>query len=505
MIFFTIQNLILSIHGSLSIMNTQRFFSILIFTVFIILSALSVEASDTSSAVSFEQAWQQLQKRSDVLAAQQSAIDQQASLQQAAAALNFPDIRLGAAYARLSEPIEVNAADLAPLSSLSPAKLRQSLGGLVQSGLIPPEIAAGMGTLLQDLAGSGLLDTTTEISDENIFTSSINVIWPIFTGFRIQALQDIAQQQTQAAKAEFSLLCRAQFEILAKLYFGVVLSKQVLATHREAEKGLRLHYKHALALEKQGQIARVERLKAEAALDRTKVETEKSRRSLEIAELALNRMLQQNDIVPVTPLFITRQLPKMEHFLVQTLDNHPGLALLTAKAKQADSLITAEKGNYYPKVFLFGSYNFYKEDSIIGRSAPDWVAGAGVGMALFDSTGRGDKLQAAHSVLARVNHLYNEAKRELSVLVEKSWKEAVQAATEFRGLQSSISLAQENVRLQEKAFSQGVSTSLDVVDAHLFLEEVKTMQAAASYRYVICLARLLAVSGEMEHFDRYRN
>ncbi len=475
----------------------------LFFVVFAVMPPRSLMASDnTGAGLGFEQAWQQLQERSDLFAARRSAIEQQKELQQAAAALDLPGITLGGSYTRLSDPVEMDAAEMEPMASLSPAGVQHSLAGLVRAGSISPQFAAEMGALLQGVADGGL-DTTTEILDENVFTSSINAFWPVFTGWRIQAVQDIAEQQTETAKARLSLLRRVQYEVLARVYFGLVLRKQVLATHKEVEKGLQLHFEHARALEKQGQIAKVERLKAEAAFDRAKVKSEKSRRALEIAELALDRMLRQEGVIPQTPLFISGNLPEMAHFVDQTLNNHPGLTLLKVKKKQAESLIEMEKGHYYPDIFLFGHYKLYKDDSIVGESAPDWVAGVGIGMKLLDPGGRGSKLRAARSALDSLGYLYSQAERDLSVLVEKNWQEAIQSASEFRGLKSSITLAEETVRLREKGFSQGVSTSLDVVDAHLFLEEVKTKQLVASYDYVIRLTRLLAMSGEMGSFDSY--
>ncbi|MEH6532975.1 MAG: TolC family protein, partial [Photobacterium frigidiphilum] len=89
-------------------------------------------------------------------------------------------------------------------------------------------------------------------------------------------------------------------------------------------------------------------------------------------------------------------------------------------------------------------------------------------------------------------------------LVEKTYREANQSLEEYNGLKSSLALAEENVRLREKAFSQGLSTSLDVVDAEMYLAGVKTQRLAAAYQYVISLSRLLAVSGEMNSFNQYQ-
>jgi len=96
-----------------------------------------------------------------------------------------------------------------------------------------------------------------------------------------------------------------------------------------------------------------------------------------------------------------------------------------------------------------------------------------------------------------------QAKQDLTVLVEKTYFEAEQAIEEFQGLDASLALAEENLKLRKKAFTQGISTSLEVIDAELYLASIITQQQVASFNYVIALNRLLALSSEMSTFTNY--
>ncbi len=71
------------------------------------------------------------------------------------------------------------------------------------------------------------------------------------------------------------------------------------------------------------------------------------------------------------------------------------------------------------------------------------------------------------------------------------------------GLNSSLTLANENLNLRQKAFSQGLATSLDVVDAELYLASIKTQQSLASFNYLLSLNKLLALTSEMNTFPIY--
>ncbi|KJG38264.1 membrane protein [Photobacterium angustum] len=456
------------------------------------IALLAITPSIYASPIAFSDAWHTVVTKNDGLAAGRSSVEQAEHMQDAASDLYLPTVTIGANYTRLDQDVKLSPSDLFGSMPASSTAAGQELTKIIAD--------------LTKVTGLDINSAlTSTIADRDVLTSSVRAIWPIFTGGRISAAQDIAKGQTEEAKYMLAMMQQAKFEDLSRFYFGVVLAKNVVETRKEVEAGLKRHYEHALKLEQQGQIAKVERLQAEAAYDKAKVDAQKSERDLEIAQVALTRLLQQSSTtVPTTNLFINSSLPPMSAFINKTLASYPGLHILDAKRKQADGLIDVEKGKYYPEVYLYGDYNLYESDSLAAKMAPDWAVGIGVSVPLIDSSGRSGKVKAAHSMVTQVNHLRAQAEQDLTVLVEKTYREANQAVEEYNGLQSSLALAKENIRLREKAFSQGLSTSLDVVDAELYLSAVKTQRLAAAYQYVMCLTRLLAVSGEMNTFNNYQ-
>ncbi len=357
----------------------------------------------------------------------------------------------------------------------------------------------------QDILSS-LSSTASTITERDVFSSSIRAVWPLFTGGRISAAQSAAKGKTEEAQSQFALEQQARFEDLSKYYFSVVLAKEVLTTRQSAEQGLRKHRDFAIKMEQQGQVARIERLQAEASLDKASVETRKAASDLTIAQVALGKLLAQDEPVePAETLFINANLPPLSAFIDQTLLTYPGLELLEAKHKQASSLIKAEKGKYYPEVYLFGDYSLYEDDSLASQMKPDWLVGVGVSVPLIESTGRSEKSKAARSVVAQIDALKSQAKQDLSLLVQKTYLEAQQAIDEVQGLESSIALANENLHLRERSFTQGLSSSLEVVDAQLYVASIEIQRSAARFRYLISLTKLLALSSEFDSLKLYQN
>ena len=136
--------------------------------------------------------------------------------------------------------------------------------------------------------------------------------------------------------------------------------------------------------------------------------------------------------------------------------------------------------------------------------APDWLVGVGVKVPLVSRDGLSDTVQAATTTQVQVKQLLAQLRQDLTLLVEKSWREADLAREQYQALAVTEQLAQENVRLREQAFRQGLGTSLDVEDAQSKLAGVLTQRQAAAYQYVVCLARLLALSGRQNEFSHYQ-
>ncbi|MBR9728766.1 TolC family protein [Shewanella intestini] len=432
------------------------------------------------SQVSFLQAWQQLQQVSDKLQADQQQVNRAQAEQDASDSLDYPSVDIAGSYTRLAKPIELDLRDLNPLAALDPAALPPALGGA---------IAAIPGSLF-----------ITPFTEQDIFRASLQAMWPIYTGGKITAAQGIKAAQVTEQKQQYTLSQRELFSTLVDRYFAVAVTQKVAATQAELVASLTKHAQHASKLEQQGQIARVELLNAQVALNNAQVQMRHAQRQHEMAQIALSRMLQLPSVAPTSHLFMLPHQPSLVRLNKLTQATHPALKLLQAKEAQANGLVKLEKGSYYPTVFLYGNYTLYEDDSLFAKVEPDWKVGVGVKVPLLSRDGHSGKVQAAKSALLQARHMKAQTKQDLSLLVDQSYRQLLQAEEEINALNSTLALAKENLRLRELAFNQGLSTSVERVDAEIKLNGVKTQQLAAQYRYVQAYAKLMMLSGQLDEF-----
>ena len=125
-------------------------------------------------------------------------------------------------------------------------------------------------------------------------------------------------------------------------------------------------------------------------------------------------------------------------------------------------------------------------------------------MPLLDNTGSYQKFQASKIAQLEVSQIKAHAIKDISLLVEKTYKEALQAKEFYFVLDSSIALAEENLKLQEQAFKQGMGTSTKVVDARNLLSKAKIEQQSVAYKYILSIAKLMALSDQTQNFKQYQ-
>jgi len=436
----------------------------------IALLASLIEAKE----LNVDQAWQLVQERNDGLKASASSVKHSQTVKDGADSMMYmPSIDLHGSYTHLSEPINLDFSE--PLNAV---------GGALPIPL--PPISKEEGTV--------------NLSEQDIFLANISILWPIFAGGKTLYLSDMAEAQIEAEKAKQELMRQKAFIQLVKYYYGAEMGRVYYETRVEVEEVFKIHFEHAQKLQAEGQIAKVELLNAQVKYDQATTETVKAHHKYTIARSALRMLLKEQDVNITSPLFINENIKDKDHYVASAVENYPALHLLDAKRKQTESVVGMERGNYMPTVVAYGNYNLYRDDSIISNSAPDWFAGVAVNINLLSATGRSEKYEAAKIVDQQLVLLQQQAKQDLSILVEKTYNEVILYLDEYKAIDSSLAMAEENVKLRRIAYNSGLSTSLELNDAELFLAAKKTERLKVAYDYVQKLSYLMILSESSERF-----
>lgn len=433
----------------------------------LLLPATSPLAQDTT-ALSFDQAHERMERVSDALAAADANLRARQDLSDATARMRLPEISLEARYLEFQKTLDLPLGSLAPVAEAfgidSPLRFRE------RDRRLRPVLTA---------------------------------VLPLYTGGQIPAAQAAAAAALRGADAERAQQFQTLTSQLVQAYFGQSLAEQALTVRREVRDGMRQHLAHAQSLEREGFATRAQVLQATVARDASERDYRKAVNDRDAAAQALALLLRSDaPVAPITPLFVVSASPgTLEAFTRAALERHPQLAQLRALDEQAGAGVRVQQASLKPQVFLFGQYDLYRQDALLTDT--DWAFGVGLKYTFLSGRDRPRQISAARAQQEQAQAALREAENQISIGVAQAWNALETARQQFLLLDSSIEQARENLRLQELSFREGQSTSLDVIDARLGLGAARVEHAQAAYDYCVALAHLLELGGQSAHFGEY--
>ena len=403
----------------------------------------------------------------------------------------WPHLQADGAYAHLSEPIEVRQ----PLSQYTDP---------IKEHILQLDPSEQLITGLLDKAGSYTL--TFPLIPQNVASVGLTAEWVAFSGGKRLYADKLAQQLVDVAEVNVGQTKSLKQVELVERYYGLALAQQTTEVCRERYEGLRRHYEQALRMEQVGMIDRAARLLAQVGMEEALSEWQQAQYSERNAAMALSQLLGISSDEPSlslsSSLFIVRQLPPESVFAGQSILANHTLVLLGVEERMAHNELRMAQTAYLPEIALFGKQTLYAH-GLPSNLLPRTIVGVGFTWNLFDGLKRERQISQARLAQQSLVWSREQAENDVSLTVSRLYATLQQLAGEARVLDTTIALHAEVLRVRQSAFSEGMATSTDVVDATHALATAKLARLAAYYAYDVALAGMLAACGMMDDFHNY--
>ena len=398
----------------------------------------------------------------------------------------YPMLNTSGMYVHLSNRVEVKQ----PLNTYT-----EPVKDFVQS-IIPGEELI---TSILNQVGNYTLSVP--LLQRNLTTIDANISWPVFTGGKRMYATRIGNRMVdmaQVGQAETHALLQTE---LIETYYALQLANKIQEVKEQTYRSLQQHYDHALKLEANGMITKAERLFAEVNRQEAKREWEAAKQEYEVAHQALCSLLNMEDanILPVSPLFVTENIPDSLYFKNLIPSTNYAMNRIRLEESIAENRLRISKSAYLPTIALFGKQTLYARN-LPRNLMPRTLIGIGFTWNLFDGLNREADVRVSR--LAKETLALDKEKTEntLEVLVQKLYSELKEAQDEVTTLHTTIAMSEELLRIRRKSFDEGMATSTEVVDAEVMLSNVRIALLLASYQFDVSLASLCSVCGVPEMF-----
>ncbi len=432
--------------------------------------------------------------------AQQSISIKEAE-ERVARGLYFPQIGINANAALLSKSVNL---DLAPVGDALAGLYRLSAGQLQLLGVTNPPLQ--LTTQYQQLLQGALHgleavehgEWNKTLLDDRVGKVDAQFTWPIFTGGKIRAANRAAKAALSETEAKYWAVVNSELVTLINVYHGLQLSIEVSKVRSQVVDALKIHYAEAQKLVENGMISDIERMSAMVALTDAEREYQKSVNDIELLQTVLKNLLNIEALVlPKEDLILEAEAKTMNDFIIDAKRYNPVFQQIESKKVMADQLVSKELSKFFPDIALVGNYDIYRYN--MSDLTPEWYVGLGLRMNIFDGLAKSNSLQAAKIQRDQIETFKSKTEQDIEKGVTQLYLSMTQQLARIATLEKSFTLAQELVRMRQKSFAEGMSTSTQVVDVNLNLARVRTERLQAVYEYNVVRTRLLELTGTLHN------
>lgn len=355
------------------------------------------------------------------------------------------------------------------------------------------------------LANIGKSSFSVPLFPQNVTSVDAIATLPIFTGGKRIYAGKVGKLMVDIADVNKKRVTANQLILLVETYYALRLGQKIVEVRTETYDALERHYQNALKLEANGMINKAERLYFQVNRDEAKRELLVATKDLGVVQNTFKTLVNmdtEQNILPVSSLFINEFLPSINHFKSLISENNYIINGIKLQNEVQENQLKIAKAAYLPNIELFGKQTLYSH-GISKNLAPRSMIGVGFSWNIFDGLDREKKIRQA-----KINNYILDIEKDkvtddMMLAVDKFYNQTQIALDNVTALKTTVAMTQELVRSRQRAYTEGMATSLEIVDAELMLSKVRVATLLAYFQFDSGLINLLSVCGIPETFHEY--
>jgi len=347
----------------------------------------------------------------------------------------------------------------------------------------------------------------------NATSLRLGIQQPLFTGFRLQATEQMTRLNADAAEQD---LARDQTETayaIRSAYWSLVKARESRRVIDENVEQVGAHLADVRNFFDQGILTRSEVLKVEVQLSGVRLAALDARNAEETAAVWLNNLISaplDQEIEPATTVetLVSAAGPAPEE--AQGLDGllekagatRPELLSLDLRVKAREAGVRVAQSGWYPQVALAG--NLYSinpnprllpsQDKFYGT----WDVGITLSFDLWNWKTTAYQTGQARAQLAQAVDALGQMRDAVAVEVRQSWLTFRESKERIGLAKIGLEQAAENLRETRDRFKEGVALNTDVLDAETALLQARLSYTQAVVDSELARARLIKAAGSRE-------
>jgi outer membrane protein len=344
-----------------------------------------------------------------------------------------------------------------------------------------------------------------KLMDKKNLVASLNLTYPLYTGGLRSALVKQAKEGMQAAREEARRTHLQVVYDVKRMYYGVVLSQELLQISRDAlaRMEVTLELTENLYTKGSGRVKKTDFLRNKTVVEGLRSAVAQVEANEKLAKAALtNTMGLDWD----TPIEVSEpQLPFVTYGadLKELVRNaylfNPDWARIEAGMRAAEAKIDEAKSGHFPKVALFGNLTFiensYDKGIVTPTNKDSWTIGLGLELPLFSGFRTTYEVKEAHARLERLKEEKILLREGIALQVKHLFITMMSTQDQKKASGDAAKAAEENRDLNERAYQEELVETKDVIEAQLVESFMKAQYQKALYDHIEAQAHLDLIVG----------
>lgn len=325
----------------------------------------------------------------------------------------------------------------------------------------------------------------------NTYNVKLTLQQPVFTGFKLSSSSNIAEYNYEAQKQEYTKDEQQLVFNIKNAYWNLFKAVKVKAAVDENVSLIEAHLTDVKNFFDQGLSTKNDVLKVQVQLAEAQLRQIDAKNGVELAKSNLNNVIGlslSTDVEVQSDVSInTDVVPDLDQLIEQSMENRPELKAMDFQLKAGESGITFAQSNWYPQVYLTGDYYYSRPNQRIfpaeDKFTGTWDVGVGLSWDVWNWLSTSDQTKEAEAQYEQVKDGYKSLKDGITLEVTQNYLNLLKAKEKITTADQSVHQAEENYRVTDETFKNGIALNSDLLDAEFALMQAKTnyIQSLADY------------------------
>ncbi len=355
--------------------------------------------------------------------------------------------------------------------------------GPVTSMTLPPQMGGG----------------SIEMGADHDERATLSLTQPLYTGKRAEHTIGVARQGVDMAASGYDVASHKLALAAQETAYGVLRAQQLAGVAEARVKAVTEHVKVAQAMQKEGLVAEFDVVQAQTELAGAQGDLIAARTAIEQVTAALRNIVN----LPQTSQLTVRDgpsLPEPEGTLSELIETaweqRPEVRVAEAAVRLAQANVRLAAVDLKPMVGLTGQYTRNNATGISGSYS--WQIGIIVKQPLLDGGVKSAKVRAAQAKLHAAELRLASAKEQVALEVHQHFLSVDEATKKIETAGQGVTEARERQRMAQLRYREGLTPSIEVIDADTALAAAQARLANAQYDRALAVARLRSATGTVD-------